>query len=236
MYRPPRLRPARRARWWRASPRLGPMQVDAARHRIRRHPERVSRTLLQSTACHRAGVLVRIAVTLMPEVYSHLASPNTGIGAGKRLPGRSSTHSDAQVVVAHSLGSVVTYEVLHAYRDGLRPPQPPALPTHRKVHVVPQENSGAAGPRGARAPGSPTTRRSPRGAPPRGRDDAPGHVRRDAPRHAATRATGRRGQEGTSWGRPDESSRRRPAHAAEPHLPSNLKINYEAVAPVTQAG
>ncbi|MFD6329461.1 serine peptidase [Streptomyces niveus] len=61
-----------------------------------------------------ARLLGRIAVALMPEVYSYLASPDRRRRAREEVA-RTIEHSGAKVVVAHSLGSVVTYEALHAH-------------------------------------------------------------------------------------------------------------------------
>lgn len=63
-----------------------------------------------------ARTLGRIAVAFLPEVYGYLASP------GRRRSARETVaeavrRSGAKVVVAHSLGSVVTYEALHAHPD-----------------------------------------------------------------------------------------------------------------------
>ncbi|WP_406387248.1 serine peptidase [Streptomyces sp. NBC_00887] len=63
-----------------------------------------------------ARVLGRIVVAFMPEVYSYLASPERRRRARDEVA-RTIEHSGAKVVVAHSLGSIVTYEALHAYPD-----------------------------------------------------------------------------------------------------------------------
>ncbi|MFJ8955263.1 serine peptidase [Streptomyces sp. NPDC102384] len=61
-----------------------------------------------------ARVLGRIAVALMTEVYSYLASPERRRQARDEVA-KTIEHSGVKVVVAHSLGSIVTYEALHAY-------------------------------------------------------------------------------------------------------------------------
>ncbi|WP_327238855.1 serine peptidase [Streptomyces sp. NBC_01318] len=63
-----------------------------------------------------ANILGRIAVALMPEVYGYLASPARRRQARKAVA-ECIHESGARIVVAHSLGSVVTYETLHAYPD-----------------------------------------------------------------------------------------------------------------------
>ncbi|MFB7779743.1 serine peptidase [Streptomyces bauhiniae] len=64
-----------------------------------------------------AQTLARIAVAFMPEVYSYLASPKRRRSAQEAVA-RAIKECGAKVVVAHSLGSVVAYETLHAF-DGL---------------------------------------------------------------------------------------------------------------------
>ncbi|MFF4537944.1 serine peptidase [Streptomyces aureus] len=64
-----------------------------------------------------AQTLARIAVAFMPEVYSYLASPTRRRRAQEAVA-QAIKDSGARVVVAHSLGSVVAYETLHAF-DGL---------------------------------------------------------------------------------------------------------------------
>ncbi|MBC2902130.1 serine peptidase [Streptomyces cupreus] len=61
-----------------------------------------------------ARTLSRIAVALMPEVFGYLASPKRRRQARDAVA-ETIRACDAKVVVAHSLGSVVTYEALHAY-------------------------------------------------------------------------------------------------------------------------
>jgi hypothetical protein len=63
-----------------------------------------------------ARVLGRIAVALLPEVYDYLASPERRRRAREEVA-RAVELSGAKVVVAHSLGSVVAYEALHAHPD-----------------------------------------------------------------------------------------------------------------------
>jgi hypothetical protein len=64
-----------------------------------------------------AKTLARIAIAVMPEVYSYLASPSRRHLAQKTVA-QAIKNTNATVVVAHSLGSIVTYETLHAF-DGL---------------------------------------------------------------------------------------------------------------------
>lgn len=64
-----------------------------------------------------AQTLARIAVAFMPEVYRYLASPHRRRQAREAVA-RAIAESGGKVVVAHSLGSVVAYEALHAF-DGL---------------------------------------------------------------------------------------------------------------------
>ncbi|MFD3822637.1 serine peptidase [Streptomyces sp. NPDC058625] len=64
-----------------------------------------------------AQTLARIAVAFMPEVYSYLASPSRRRRAQEAVA-QAIKDSGARVLVAHSLGSVVAYETLHAF-DGL---------------------------------------------------------------------------------------------------------------------
>ncbi|MFD4175249.1 serine peptidase [Streptomyces anulatus] len=59
-------------------------------------------------------LLGRIAVALLPEVYSYLASPARRRQARETVAETIRT-CGAKVVVAHSLGSVVAYEALHAH-------------------------------------------------------------------------------------------------------------------------
>ncbi|MFI8423426.1 serine peptidase [Streptomyces sp. NPDC085479] len=61
-----------------------------------------------------ARVLGRIVVAFMPEVYGYLASPERRRRAREEVA-RTIELSGAKVVVAHSLGSIVAYEALHAY-------------------------------------------------------------------------------------------------------------------------
>ncbi|MFF9150331.1 serine peptidase [Streptomyces sp. NPDC014861] len=63
-----------------------------------------------------AQVLGRIAVALLPEVYSYLASPARRRRA-REIVAETISSCGAKVVVAHSLGSVVAYEALHAHPD-----------------------------------------------------------------------------------------------------------------------
>ncbi|NEA68929.1 serine peptidase [Streptomyces sp. SID12488] len=63
-----------------------------------------------------AKTLGRIAVALLSEVYSYLASPSRRRRA-REVVAETIRACGAKVVVAHSLGSVVTYEALHAYPD-----------------------------------------------------------------------------------------------------------------------
>jgi hypothetical protein len=63
-----------------------------------------------------AQVLGRIAVAFMSEVYSYLASPARRSQA-RAAVAQAIMECGAKVVVAHSLGSVVAYETLHAYPD-----------------------------------------------------------------------------------------------------------------------
>ncbi|MFF4694287.1 serine peptidase [Streptomyces chattanoogensis] len=59
-------------------------------------------------------VLARIAVALLPEVYTYLTSPKRR-AAAREVVADTVRASGARVIVAHSLGSVVTYEALHAH-------------------------------------------------------------------------------------------------------------------------
>ncbi|WP_020124921.1 hypothetical protein [Streptomyces canus] len=61
-----------------------------------------------------ADLLARIAIALMPEVYVYLTSPARRAAARKAVA-ETVRASGATVVVAHSLGSVVAYEALHAF-------------------------------------------------------------------------------------------------------------------------
>ncbi|MGW7291741.1 serine peptidase [Streptomyces xiamenensis] len=61
-----------------------------------------------------AQTLARIAVALLPEVYSYLSSP-TRRAAARREVAQAVEASGADIVVAHSLGSVVAYEALHEH-------------------------------------------------------------------------------------------------------------------------
>ncbi|MFF5367996.1 serine peptidase [Streptomyces sp. NPDC013187] len=61
-----------------------------------------------------ARVLARVAIALLPEVYSYLASPARRENA-RRAVAEVIGDSGAKVVVSHSLGSIVTYEALHAH-------------------------------------------------------------------------------------------------------------------------
>ncbi|MGW4029309.1 serine peptidase [Streptomyces sp. NPDC004838] len=56
----------------------------------------------------------RVAVALLPEVYGYLASPARRKGA-RRVVADAVQASGAKVVIAHSLGSIVAYEALHAH-------------------------------------------------------------------------------------------------------------------------
>ncbi|NEB94928.1 serine peptidase [Streptomyces bauhiniae] len=64
-----------------------------------------------------AQTLARIAVAIMPEVYSYLASPKRRRNAQEAVA-QAVKESGAKVVMAHSLGSIVVYETLHTF-DGL---------------------------------------------------------------------------------------------------------------------
>ncbi|MFG2292785.1 serine peptidase [Streptomyces sp. NPDC048603] len=59
-------------------------------------------------------VVARIAVALMPEVYTYLTSPQRR-KAAREVVADAVRASGARVVVAHSLGSIVAYEALHAH-------------------------------------------------------------------------------------------------------------------------
>ncbi|MEU0437894.1 serine peptidase [Streptomyces sp. NPDC006290] len=61
-----------------------------------------------------ADLLARIAVALLPEVYKYLSSP-TRRTAARQVVAEAIQTSGARVVVAHSLGSIVAYEALHAF-------------------------------------------------------------------------------------------------------------------------
>lgn len=63
-----------------------------------------------------AQTLARIAVALLPEVYRYLSSPARRAAARQEVA-QAVEVSGADVVVAHSLGSVVAYEALHAFPD-----------------------------------------------------------------------------------------------------------------------
>lgn len=63
-----------------------------------------------------ARTLGRTAVAFLPEVYGYLASPARRRSAREAVA-QAVRHSGAKVVVAHSLGSLVTYEALHAHPD-----------------------------------------------------------------------------------------------------------------------
>ncbi|MFD5469889.1 serine peptidase [Streptomyces sp. NPDC127105] len=58
--------------------------------------------------------LARIAVALMPEVYIYLTSPKRR-GAARDVVADAVRATGARVIVAHSLGSIVAYEALHAH-------------------------------------------------------------------------------------------------------------------------
>ena len=61
-----------------------------------------------------ADLLARIAIALMPEVFVYLTSPARR-SAAREAVAETIQASGARVVVAHSLGSVVAYEALHAF-------------------------------------------------------------------------------------------------------------------------
>ncbi|MFI1377744.1 serine peptidase [Streptomyces longwoodensis] len=63
-----------------------------------------------------AQTLARIAVALLPEVYRYLSSPARRAAARREVTQAVET-SGADVVVAHSLGSVVAYEALHDHPE-----------------------------------------------------------------------------------------------------------------------
>ncbi|GAA2679389.1 serine peptidase [Streptomyces lunalinharesii] len=63
-----------------------------------------------------AKTVSRIAVAFIPEVYRYLASP-TRRAAAQQAVADSIEASGTSVLVAHSLGSIVAYETLHARPD-----------------------------------------------------------------------------------------------------------------------
>lgn len=63
-----------------------------------------------------AQTLARIAVALLPEVYRYLSSPARRAAARQEVI-HAVEESGADIVVAHSLGSVVAYEALHDHPE-----------------------------------------------------------------------------------------------------------------------